>query len=583
MGSIPIADSDIVAWTQEYLAKRRVADLKKLIDRLNLTFPDVDDDERGDRKDKPKFNKAEHVALLWDKRAKVVAEQGGDGSAAGNTAAADGFILYGAVQFQQTDGGSWQRAVITNIYDREGTPLCDVRVTSSTGIVHNYLEIPARKLRVVLRSPGNASNIPAIPALESGDTVQLHGASGADKPLGVVIEVLEAPAPKPYRVRMDGSTESTLYPRTDLVLPFQTPPAAGGGSASDPPPAAGSAAGGAPRISSSVLGSLGMGSKGVPGEHTREGMEASRDVPPPGAGNTSGGASGGSGAGPGKGNNATWRALGVPENMLTQPISLDELDPAAIANFRNAGGILPDLAGGAAGGNGRSAIIPVCKLLPGEVRLSKHFIEMLLGSQQTARFSVSGGLTISTGKAAVDPVNLVEFMSAGLRLRQHAMDYNEWPDDDGYIDVYLHRFIAFDQMFNWKAIAAFDTRFRLEKASSRPGSITSWKDPAVELTQQYFTFNPLAAKSTGRGGNPIGGGGNPKGPKAPGKKKKLGNAAWGRQHLNNTEHNGTPLCFHKQRTGSCNRTGCTFEHNVCGMCAASGHVARTCPNGPPPQ
>ena len=219
---------------------------------------------------------------------------------------------------------------------------------------------------------------------------------GADKPLGVVIEVLEAPAPKPYRVRMDGSTESTLYPRTNLVLPFQTPPAAGGGSASDPPPAAGSAAGGAPRISSSVLGSLGMGSKGVPGEHTREGMEASRDVPPPGAGNTSGGASGGSGAGPGKGNNATWRALGVPENMLTQPISLDELDPAAIANFRNAGGILPDLAGGAAGGNGRSAIIPVCKLLPGEVRLSKHFIEMLLGSQQTARFSVSGGLTISS-------------------------------------------------------------------------------------------------------------------------------------------------------------------------------------------
>ena len=65
-----------------------------------------------------------------------------------------------------------------------------------------------------------------------------------------------------------------------------------------------------------------MSGKGVPGEHTQEGVDASQDVPPPGAGNTSGGASSGSGAGPGKGNSATWWALGVPENMLTQPISL---------------------------------------------------------------------------------------------------------------------------------------------------------------------------------------------------------------------------------------------------------------------
>ena len=143
-------------------------------------------------------------------------------------------------------------------------------------------------------------------------------------------------------------------------------------------------------------------------------------------------------------------------------------------------------------GSCRSAIIPVCRLLPGEVRLTKHFLELAIGTQQTARFSVSGGLTISTGKAAADPANLGEFMSAGLRLRQHAIDYKDWDDDDGYIDVYLHRFIAFDAMFNWKAIAAFDTRFRLEKASSRPGSISSWKDPAIELTQTYFTFNPPA-------------------------------------------------------------------------------------------
>ena len=71
--------------------------------------------------------------------------------------------------------------------------------------------------------------------------------------------------------------------------------------------------------------------------------------------------------------------------------------------------------------------------------------------------------------------------------------------------------------------------------------------------------------------------------KGAGKKKKLGNAAWGRQHLNHTEHNGTPLCFHKQRTGSCNRPGCTFAHDICGMCGAAGHVAKDCPNGPPPQ
>ena len=64
----------------------------------------------------------------------------------------------------------------------------------------------------------------------------------------------------------------------------------------------------------------------------------------------------------------------------------------------------------------------------------------------------------------------------------------------------MHRFIAFDRMFNWKAIAAFDTRFRLEKASSRPGSISSWKDPAVELTRTFFTFNPAAAKHPSTGG-----------------------------------------------------------------------------------
>lgn len=593
MSAVPIADSDIVGWSPEYLALRRVTDLKKLIERLKLKFPDVDAEERPEgRRGKKGFDKAEHVALLLAKRAAVVATQGGNGSAADNTSAASGFIMYGAVQFQQTDGGSWQRAVITAIADNEGTPLYNVRVTSASGIVHNYLDIPGRKLRIVPTSPGNASNIPALPTLDSGDTVQLRGAAGAGKPLGVVIEVLAAPAAKPYRVRMDGASTSTLYTRADLVLPSQTPPAAGGGPASDPPTGGGGGGSGAPRISSSVLDAAGVGGSGVPGQHTKDGMGATQDVPPPGTGDSSG--SGSSGAGGGSGgtdNSATWRALGVPDNMLDGPINLASLDPAAFSNFRNAGGILPDLAGGAAGGNGRSAIITTCKLLPGEVRLTKHFIEMAIGTQQTARFSVSGGLTISTGKAAADPINLGEFMSAGLRLRQHAIDYKEWDDDDGYIDVYLHRFIAFDAMFNWKAIAAFDTRFRLEKASSRPGSISSWKDPAIELTQTYFTFNPAAAKHSSKGGGGKGGaggagGGAGGGGRGAGKgagKKKLGNAAWGRQHLNHTEHNGTPLCFHKQRTGSCNRPGCTFAHDICGMCGAAGHVANQCPNGPPPQ
>ena len=107
MSSIPTNDSDIVGWTQEYLALRRVADLKKLIDRLKLKFPDVDAESRPEsRRGKKGFDKAEHVALLWAKRAEVVAAQGGNGSAAGNTSAASGFIMYGAIQFQQTDGGS---------------------------------------------------------------------------------------------------------------------------------------------------------------------------------------------------------------------------------------------------------------------------------------------------------------------------------------------------------------------------------------------------------------------------------------------------------------------------------------------
>ena len=46
MSSIPTNESDIVGWTQEYLALRRVADLKKLIDRLHLKFPDVGDESR---------------------------------------------------------------------------------------------------------------------------------------------------------------------------------------------------------------------------------------------------------------------------------------------------------------------------------------------------------------------------------------------------------------------------------------------------------------------------------------------------------------------------------------------------------
>ena len=246
MSSIPTNDSDIIAWTQEYLGLRRVADLKKLIDRLHLKFPDVGDESRPPaRRNKKSFDKAEHVALLWAKRAEVVAAQGGNGSAAGNTAAASGFIMYGAVQFQQTDGGSWKRAVITGIADNEGTPLYNVRVTSASGIVHNYLDIPGRKLRIVPSSPGNASNIPALPALDSGDTVQPRSAAGAGKPLGVVIEVLPAPAAKPYRVRMDGASVSSLYTRADLVLPSQTPPAAGGGPAPDPPPAAGGGGGSA--------------------------------------------------------------------------------------------------------------------------------------------------------------------------------------------------------------------------------------------------------------------------------------------------------------------------------------------------
>ena len=213
MSSIPTNDSDIIAWTQEYLGLRRVADLKKLIDRLHLKFPDVGDESRPPaRRNKKSFDKAEHVALLWAKRAEVVAAQGGNGSAAGNTAAAGGFIMYGAVQFQQTDGGGWQRAVITGIADDDGTPLYNVRVVAADGTRHNYLEIPARKLRIVPLSPGNATN-PALPALEPGDTVQLRSASGLGKPLGVVIEVLAAPAAKPYRVRMDGSTEPALPPR----------------------------------------------------------------------------------------------------------------------------------------------------------------------------------------------------------------------------------------------------------------------------------------------------------------------------------------------------------------------------------
>ena len=65
MSSIPIADSDIVGWTPEYLALRRVPHLKTLIQRLKLKFPDVDAEARPEgRRGKKGFDKAEHVALM---------------------------------------------------------------------------------------------------------------------------------------------------------------------------------------------------------------------------------------------------------------------------------------------------------------------------------------------------------------------------------------------------------------------------------------------------------------------------------------------------------------------------------------
>ena len=131
MSSIPFDDSDIIGWTPEYLNLRRAADLQALVKRMELQFPGIDAEARPEgRRGKKNFDKAEHVALLLAKRAAVVAAQGGNGSAAANTSAAEGFILYGAVQFQQTDGGSWERAVITSIGDNDGTPLYNVRVTS---------------------------------------------------------------------------------------------------------------------------------------------------------------------------------------------------------------------------------------------------------------------------------------------------------------------------------------------------------------------------------------------------------------------------------------------------------------------
>ena len=125
MSSIPFDDSDIIGWTPEYLNLRRAADLQALVKRMELQFPGIDAEARPEgRRGKKNFDKAEHVALLLAKRAAVVAAQGGNGSAAANTSAAEGFILYGAVQFQQTDGGSWERAVITGLGGEYLEPFC---------------------------------------------------------------------------------------------------------------------------------------------------------------------------------------------------------------------------------------------------------------------------------------------------------------------------------------------------------------------------------------------------------------------------------------------------------------------------
>ena len=186
---------------------------------------------------------------------------------------------------------------------------------------------------------------------------------------------------------------------------------------------------------------------------------------------------------------------------------LNQLNPYAIANFEQAaGGLIPELALGAAAGQGASLVTPSRPLSPAEVLLTRDFLlgDTLdtLGAQQPASASI-GGFTIHAAAARSKlPTNLNDWMTGALRLRQYAIDMGRWPVDAGYLTTYLPLIISFDKVYTWEAINKFDEAFRRSLASTQPGTITSWEEWPQRLFATIFELD-LSSRRTAAGNSTL--------------------------------------------------------------------------------
>jgi hypothetical protein len=342
------SESDILAWTEQSLSRRSNHQLQELIDACSITMPAMDDPSRGDRQNREGRSygwiKAELVKLLTDHRDAIAAARTETTGQTGNN---QEIAQYDSVQYLSA-GDNWVPALVRAVGSIGGTPFYNI----STGLGQpDIMGVPAAKLRKAPAPEDEpSSNRPAIvegvPELTSGDHVKKQGAADT---IGVLVEILDAPAAKPFVVIWDGTFGvREHYTRTELVK-YSPPP----GASENPPANAGQQPRqrqrqnqNGPRVSSSILEAAGVGQNGVPGEHTQEGQDATQDVPPPteDASNSTS-------------YNAAWSGMGVSDQQLAAPLS--SLDPASLANFRHGSGMLPELAGGAAEGNGRSAIVSI--------------------------------------------------------------------------------------------------------------------------------------------------------------------------------------------------------------------------------
>ena len=546
MSGTSVAVADIATWTSRSLNKRTSGQLQRLMTSIQATLPAADAASRGDRVGKV-FIKSELIAALLARRDAVVAQHGGGQSAASAAAAAAGFSKLDIVHYRADESARWQPAVITEIGHLGAAPIFAVRMRDASGSNVDISGVSSSQLR----APPTGRLVEAVHAddeeFASGDLVKLRSDAGPAGNIGVVLEVKAGEA-KPYFVRMGGASVTTAYASNELVAPAQ------GNDEQPPDPGRGPSPG--------FLRELGIGEQGAPGQHTREGHEATQDIEVPGAA--------GANTSP-PGHAATWRQLGAPADWLER---LDRLDPASLSNFRHGSGMLPDLARGAGEGNGASTIIANRPIRTEEVWYVADFILRLL--------HIEPAVQTNTIIRCADPVSTVEYVSGATRLRQCAMDNQRWPNDDGYLDVYIPRITGWSAHYTWAAINAYDRAFRRAMHAARPGA--SWRVLDVALHTACMLDDPSARLHTGGGGFV----GAPRAPRAPGGGKQqptLRDVPWANKYLKHTEHAGGRLCFHEQRHGSCGRAGkgCAFTHNHCGMCGQAGHVARACPSGAPPQ